>query len=124
MQIATLENHTGNVTAVAFHCEGKWLATGSEDGTIKIWDMRYVRTPNYTPRNGMLTSAAWFYRTSGTQREYSHNSAVNDVVVHPNQGELISCDQNGSVKIWDLGEDSCTHELVSIKGARIGFSRS
>ncbi|KAG7531881.1 hypothetical protein FFLO_04027 [Filobasidium floriforme] len=88
--IATLENHTGNVTAVAFHCEGKWLATGSEDGTIKIWDMR----------------------TSGTQREYSHNSAVNDVVVHPNQGELISCDQNGSVKIWDLGEDSCTHELV------------
>jgi WD40 repeat protein len=45
-QIATLENHTGNVTAVAFHCEGKWLATGSEDGTIKIWDMRYARTLN------------------------------------------------------------------------------
>jgi len=41
-QIATLESHTGNVTAVAFHCEGKWLATGSEDGSIKIWDMRYV----------------------------------------------------------------------------------
>jgi WD40 repeat protein len=50
--------------------------------------------------------------TSGTQREYYHNSPVNDVVVHPNQGELISCDQNGSVKIWDLGENSCTHELV------------
>jgi G protein beta subunit-like protein len=32
--------------------------------------------------------------------------------VHPNQGELISCDQSGSVKIWDLGENSCTHELV------------
>ncbi len=46
------------------------------------------------------------------QRDYDHGSAVNDVVVHPNQGELISCDQNGSVKIWDLGENSCTHELV------------
>lgn len=37
---------------------------------------------------------------------------VNDVVIHPNQGELISCDQLGSVKIWDLGENTCTHELV------------
>lgn len=37
---------------------------------------------------------------------------VNDVVIHPNQGELISCDQMGSVKIWDLGENTCTHELV------------
>ncbi len=38
--IATLPSETGNITAIAFHCEGKWLATGSEDGTIKIWDMR------------------------------------------------------------------------------------
>lgn len=88
--IATLENPGANITAVAFHCEGKWLATGSDDGSIKIWDTR----------------------TSAIQRDYSHGSPVNDVVVHPNQGELISCDQNGSVKIWDLGENSCTHELV------------
>jgi WD40 repeat protein len=52
------------------------------------------------------------FRTAGIQRDYYHGSPVNDVVVHPNQGELISCDQNGSVKIWDLGENSCTHELV------------
>ena len=28
------------------------------------------------------------------------------------QGELISCDQNGSIRVWDLGENSCTHELL------------
>lgn len=39
-------------------------------------------------------------------------SAVNDVVVHPNQGELISCDQAGRIKQWDLSENICTHELV------------
>lgn len=32
-----------NVTALCFHSEGKWLATGSEDGTIKIWDMRWAK---------------------------------------------------------------------------------
>ena len=39
-------------------------------------------------------------------------SKVNDVCVHPNQGELISCDQAGRVKQWDLSDNICTHELV------------
>lgn len=42
----------------------------------------------------------------------SHCTPVNDVVVHPNQGELISCDQAGRIKQWDLSENVCTHELV------------
>lgn len=46
------------------------------------------------------------------QRNYHHDAPVNDAVIHPNQGEIISCDQAGSVKIWDLGENVCTHELV------------
>ena len=39
-QVATFDGHTGNVTAVGFHCEGKWMVSGSEDGTLKIWDIR------------------------------------------------------------------------------------
>ena len=41
-QVAIFEGHNGNITAVCFHSEGKWLVTGSEDGTIKIWDLRCV----------------------------------------------------------------------------------
>ncbi|KAF9172372.1 TOR complex subunit lst8 [Mortierella sp. AD011] len=88
--ILSFKGHTGNVTAVAFHCEGKWMVTASEDHTLKIWDIR----------------------CSEPQRDFGHKAPVNDVVIHPNQGELISCDQNGSIKLWDLGESSCTHELV------------
>jgi G protein beta subunit-like protein len=39
--IATFDAHTGNVTGLGFQNECRWMATGSEDGTIKIWDMRY-----------------------------------------------------------------------------------
>lgn len=38
---------------------------------------------------------------------------VNDVIIHPNQGELISCDQAGSIKQWDLSDNVCSHELAS-----------
>ncbi|KAF7322594.1 WD-REPEATS-REGION domain-containing protein [Mycena chlorophos] len=90
--IATLEAHTGNITAVCFHSEGKWLVTGSEDGTIKIWDLR----------------------TSQLFNNYDNSSPVNDVVIHPNQGELISCDQAGRVKLWDLSQNICQQELTPV----------
>lgn len=88
--VMKFEGHTGNVTAVAIQVEGKWMVTSSEDGTVKVWDMR-----------------------QGTvQRNYKHNCPVNDVVIHPNQGEVISCDHEGNVRIWDLSENICTHQLI------------
>ncbi|EXC04355.1 Protein LST8-like protein [Morus notabilis] len=55
--------HTNNVMAVGFQCDGKWMYSGSEDGTVKIWDTR----------------------APGCQREYESRAAVNTVVLHPNQ---------------------------------------
>ncbi|KAH0358198.1 IkappaB kinase complex, IKAP component, partial [Aureobasidium melanogenum] len=88
--VLTFEGHTNNITGLAFHCEGKWMVTSSEDGTVKIWDTR----------------------TGHVQRNYSHGVPVNDVVIHPNQGELISCDRGGNVRIWDLAENKCSHQLI------------
>ncbi len=86
----TFEGHSNNITGVAFHCEGKWMVTSSEDCTVKVWDTR-----------------------SGTQqRNYTHSNPVNDVVIHPNQGELISADRGGNIRVWDLGENRCTHQLI------------
>ena len=88
--LLTFEGHTNNITGVAFHCEGKWMVTSSEDGTVRIWDTR----------------------SGSIQRNYNHGIPVNDVVIHPNQGELISCDQGGNVRIWDLGANQCSHQLI------------
>ncbi|KAL6534618.1 TOR complex subunit lst8 [Orobanche gracilis] len=48
----------------------------------------------------------------GCQREYESRAAVNTVVLHPNQTELISGDQNGNIRVWDLTANSCSCELV------------
>lgn len=66
------------------------MVTSSEDGTVKIWETR----------------------TGTIQRSYSHGSPVNDVVIHPNQGEIISCDRAGSIRLWDLAENTCAHQLI------------
>ena len=66
--ILSYDGHAGNVTSVGFQKDGKWMFSGSEDGTVKIWDLR----------------------APGCQREYESRAAVNTVILHPNQGELIS----------------------------------
>lgn len=88
--VLVFEGHSANITGIGFHCDGKWMVTSSEDGTVKIWDTK----------------------TAGVQRNYNHGSPVNDVVIHPNQGELISCDRGGNVRVWDLGENKCSHQLI------------
>lgn len=88
--IMSYDSHTNNVTAVGFQCDGNWMYSGSEDGTVKIWDLR----------------------APGCQREYESRAAVNTVVLHPNQTELISGDQNGNIRVWDLIANSCSCELV------------
>lgn len=59
----TFSGHTGNVTGLGFAASYTWMYTGSEDGTVKIWD---VRQP-------------------GCQREFDQRAMIETVALHPNQ---------------------------------------
>eukprot|EP00965_Chrysotila_dentata_P077348 2554026-Pleurochrysis_carterae.AAC.1 len=88
--IRTYDGHTNNVTAVGFQRESKWMFTASEDGTLKLWDLR----------------------AAGCQREYESGSPINSVALHPNQTEIISGDREGQIRMWDLRENACSAEVV------------
>ena len=88
----TFEGHSNNVTELGFQKDGKWLYSCSEDGSIKIWDLR----------------------TPVCQRNYSSPSPINSVSLHPNQVELVSGDQSGCLKVWDLTASACRSEITPV----------
>lgn len=88
--LVTYEGHTSSVTAIGFQRDGRWMWSSSEDGTIKIWDLR---TPSF-------------------QRNYECGAPVTSVALHPNQGELVSGDQAGNIRVWDLTANKCCNEFA------------
>jgi G protein beta subunit-like protein len=77
--VHTFDGHTQNVTGLGFQIDGKFIYSCSEDGTMKIWDLR---TPSCELSNDC-------------------RSPINTIALTPNQ-EVITGDQNGCVKVWDL----------------------
>ena len=86
----TFEGHTQNVTDIGFQRDSKWLYSCSEDGTMKIWD---TRAP--TPQISMPCGAA-----------------VNTIQLHPNETEIITGDQAGCLKVWDMHTNTCRFEDI------------
>ena len=54
----------------------------------------------------------WDVRAPGCPREYESGCPINSVSLHPNQGELVSGDRDGNIRVWDLRQNACSAELV------------
>ena len=78
-EIQKLEGHTGSVIAVAYSLDGKTLASGSGDKTVKLWDSQ---------SGGFL------------QTLKGHTSGVNAVAFSPDGKTLVSASADTTIMIW------------------------
>ena len=86
----TLEGHTDAVRSVAFSPEGEMLASGSFDGTIKLWDVA----------DGQLVNTL-----------EGHEEAVRGVAFSPDGTRLASASFDQIVKVWSLPEGELLHSF-------------
>lgn len=54
----------------------------------------------------------WDLRGPTYSRSFDCKAAVNSVALWSDSDELVSGDQNGSVKLWDLGTSKCINDVL------------
>jgi serine/threonine protein kinase len=119
----TLTGHSDSVLSVAYSSDSRYLASGSGDNTIKIWEVatgKELRTLTghssrslsvvYSPDSRYLASGSidntikiWEVATGKELRTLTgHFSGVYSVVYSPDGRYLASASADNTIKIWEV----------------------
>jgi len=77
--------------AAFFSGQQAWAATGSLDGTVKIWDIQHFQNPRAV--------------LSG------HSEGVTKVIWHKTEPFVYSASCDDTVKVWDTRTSECVRTL-------------
>lgn len=94
----SLVGHTGRVTCVAWSADGKALATGSDDGSVRLWD-------------------AVTLKAAGSKEDAhgrgSHGTGTTALGFYPDGKSLFSTGYDTTVRIW---ESATLNEIQALEG--------
>jgi len=89
-QMAILSGHTDWVRSLAFWPDGTSLVSGSDDRTIKLWDMQ----------------------TGGVVKTfYGHIDCILSVSISADCTTIASGSRDGTIHLWDIQTEECYHVI-------------
>ncbi len=139
-------HHPGPINAVTFSDDGRLLATGGNDGVVRIWDARdgklmatlaghsakVTAIAIGSDNRNIVTSALdgttriWrLDRLSPTQTFVGHTAPVTSAQLHPEGRVLATTSEDGSIRLWDAasGQGLAQASVNKSELFSVGFSR-
>ena len=136
--VATVREEMDSLTSLAMTPDGKLLASGAWDKTIRLWQLsdgeclatlrghkRGVTCLAAAPDGSLLASGSWddtirLWRLPGgewTATLRGHEGAVESLVISPDGNLLASGGGDGTVRLWRLPDGACVATLVGHESA-------
>jgi WD40 repeat protein/tRNA A-37 threonylcarbamoyl transferase component Bud32 len=109
-QVRVLKGHTGGITALAYAPTGGLLATGSDDLSVRLWDLRAQ------PAKGMAEQP----RTT----LWGHFDGISALAWACDGRTLATGSQDGAVLVWDLAAVEQANVLAGQAGPILGTAFS
>ncbi len=133
-RIATQPAHNDDISAIAYHRQGNLLASASQDGTVKLWQLQnnelslretlsghagWVTAVAISPDGRRIISGSsdktikiWDAARGSLQQTLTdHKSAVYDLAIAPDN-TLVSASQDRTIKLWDLATGQLQQTLT------------
>ena len=89
-QTAVFSGHTDLVTSLVFSSDGTSLVSGSDDGTVKLWDVQ----------------------TGGVVKTFSgHSNTVCSVSISADSTMIASGSDDNTIHLWDIQTGECYHVI-------------
>lgn len=93
-----LRGHSGRITSLQTSSDGQWLASGSFDGTARLW--------NLTDDKPEASSIAL----------KGHNSCVTTVTFSPDSRWLATASIDSTARLWKLSSVEFDHKPIVLRG--------
>ncbi|HEY9695382.1 MAG TPA: WD40 repeat domain-containing protein [Oculatellaceae cyanobacterium] len=130
----TLSGHTAPIRAIALSLDKQTLASGSDDQTIKLWNIKtgqLLRTINahkdrvtsvaFTPNGKILTASdqentikLWNFNNGELLTTLTgHKAGIASIAVSPDSKILVSASEDKVIKLWNLNNNQLLRTKIA-----------
>ena len=117
-----LAGHKGDVTAIDFSADGRWIVTGDDRGLVLVWDwenkslvskaaahtsrinaIEVISLDQFAVASNDRTAAIWSLPAADEIAVFPHTSPVSDLAWHEPRSELTTISEKGVIRIFKIG---------------------